>query len=126
MSLLLSLLGTPFSPDYRGAVLVLEDVDEAPHRIDRMFAQLANAGVLRRIHAMVLGKFSDCVPSDASKPHLTTPQVLDEVVEALHVPVLANLQYGHVPKKLTLPLGARVRLDAANRVLEVRESVVRS
>jgi len=78
MSLALSLLGTPFSPDYRGAVLLLEDVDEAPHRIDRMFAQLAHAGVLPRISGLVLGKFTDCVPSDPSKPHLTTPQVLDD------------------------------------------------
>jgi muramoyltetrapeptide carboxypeptidase len=125
MALYLSLLGTPYAPDLTGNILVLEDVDEAPHRVDRMFAQLDHAGVLRRISGLVLGRFTDCVPSDPSKPFLTIEQVLAEVKERLNVPLLENLQYGHLPRKLTLPLGARCRLDARSGVLEVLESAVR-
>lgn len=125
LALLVSLLGTPYSPDYRKAVLVLEDVDEAPHRVDRMFIQLELAGIPGKISALVLGKFTDCVPADPSKPHLTIEQVLEEVRRRVRVPVLANFQYGHIARKLTLPFGVRVAIDARRGVFEVKEPGVR-
>lgn len=125
LSLLMSSHGTPYAAEYRNAVLVVEDVDEAPHRVDRMFAQLRNAGVLTRISALVLGSFSDCQPPDPSKPHLTIDQVLAEVIELSPVPVLSNLQYGHIPRKLTLPLGIRARINASAGTLEIPEAAVR-
>jgi muramoyltetrapeptide carboxypeptidase len=124
LSLLISLMGTPYFPDLREALLVLEDVDEAPHRVDRMFTQLFHAGILKSISGLVLGKFTDCVPSDPSKPHLTIEQVLQEAVLKLSCPILTNFQYGHIPKKLTLPIGLRARLDTRRGVLEVLEAAV--
>jgi muramoyltetrapeptide carboxypeptidase len=126
MSLVGSLLGTRFSPDYRDSIFVLEDVDEAPHRVDRMFVQFRLAGILDRISALVLGRFTDCTPSDPKKPSLTIDEVLKETVESVRVPVLTNFQYGHIPKKLTIPLGLRAVLDVSTRTLEVMESAVRS
>lgn len=123
-SLLASLLGTRYLPGLRGAVLVLEDVDEAPHRVDRMFTQLHHAGILQSINGLVLGAFTDCVPSDPSKPHLTINQVLEEAVEQVRCPVLANLQYGHIPRKLTLPIGIQAILDSRNGTLKLPESAV--
>lgn len=124
-SLLASLIGTPYLPNLRGAILVLEDVDEAPHRVDRMFAQLRHAGILKSIAGLVLGTFTDCVPSDPSKPHLTIEQVLQEAVGALKCPVLTNLQYGHIAKKVTIPFGVRATLDARAGSLGVSEGAVR-
>lgn len=124
LSLLVSLLGTPFSPRYEGSILVLEDVDEAPHRVDRMFAQLRHAGILSSVCALVLGMFTDCVPSDPANPHLTIDQVLDEVVTSCPVPVLSNLQYGHVPRKLTIPMGVMAEVRAAEGILQVLEPAV--
>lgn len=124
MSLVSSLLGTRYSPDYRGAILVLEDVDEAPHRVDRMFVQFRLAGILDKVVALVLGRFTDCTPSDPQKPSLTIDQVLREVTESVDVPVLSNFQYGHIPRKLTLPLGLKAVLDNATRTLEVKEPAV--
>jgi muramoyltetrapeptide carboxypeptidase len=124
-SLLASLMGTPYLPNLRKAILVLEDVDEAPHRVDRMFAQLRHAGVLRAIAGLVLGKFTDCVPSDPAKPHLTTEQVLREVVDSVECPVLSNLQYGHIAKKLTIPWGVRATLDTRTMTLGISEGAVR-
>ncbi|MBI2620197.1 MAG: LD-carboxypeptidase [Ignavibacteriales bacterium] len=125
LSCLMSNHGTPYAADYRKAVLVVEDVDEAPHRVDRMFAQLRNAGVFKTITALLLGCFTDCHPPDPSKPHLTIDQVLAEVIESSPVPVLSNLQYGHIPRKLTLPIGSRTRVSASHRTLEIVESAVR-
>lgn len=124
LSLLASLLGTPYLPNLRDVVLVLEDVDEAPHRVDRMFAQLRHAGILKNITGLVLGRFTDCVPSDPTKPHLTIEQVLRETVSAVTCPVLANLQYGHIAKKMTLPFGVRATLDARTGTLSVPEGAV--
>lgn len=124
LSLVVSLLGTRFCPRFDGSILVVEDVDEAPHRVDRMFIQLKYAGILNSVRALVLGRFTDCVPSDPSKPHLTIDQVLSEIVNSVDVPVLSNLQYGHIPKKLTLPLGATAVLDASGGTLEVVEAGV--
>ncbi|MEK6755286.1 MAG: LD-carboxypeptidase [Bacteroidota bacterium] len=123
-SLLMSLMGTPFFPDLRKSLLVLEDVDEAPHRVDRMFAQLSHSGILKKISGLVLGKFIDCVPSDPTKPHLTIEQVLQEAVLKISSPVLTNFQYGHIPRKLTLPIGLRALLDTRHGVLEVLEGGV--
>jgi muramoyltetrapeptide carboxypeptidase len=124
LSLLVSLLGTPYLPALRSALLVLEDVDEAPHRVDRMFAQLRLAGVLKNIAGLLLGRFTDCVPTDPTKPHLTTEQVLQEIIENSSCPVLTNLQYGHIPKKLTLPIGIPASMDSRRGVLELMDSAV--
>jgi muramoyltetrapeptide carboxypeptidase len=124
LSLLASLMGTPYLPNLRKSILVLEDVDEAPHRIDRMFAQLHHAGISKAIAGLVLGKFTDCVPSDPSKPHLTIEQVLDDAVSRITCPVLSNLQYGHIAKKVTLPFGVRALLDSRNGALKILEGAV--
>jgi muramoyltetrapeptide carboxypeptidase len=118
-------MGTPYMPDLAKALLVLEEVDEAPHRVDRMFAQLQNAGVLKKISGIILGKFTDCVPSDPSKPHLTVEQVLQDVSQRVKCPVISNFQYGHIPRKLTVPLGLRARMDSAKGLIEVQEAGVR-
>ncbi|MEX2117682.1 MAG: LD-carboxypeptidase [Bacteroidota bacterium] len=125
LSLLISLIGTPYSPAYRDSILFLEDVDEAPHRVDRMFAQLRHAGIFRHAKALVLGRFTDCKPTDPSKPFLSIEQVLAEVEASALIPVLSNFQYGHIPRKLTIPIGIRAVVDGVRRTLEVTESAVR-
>ena len=124
-SLVMSLFGTPYLPSLRGSILVLEDVDESPHRVDRMFSQLKNAGISKSLAGLVLGQFTDCVPSDPSKPYRTIDQVLDEAVRSITFPVLMNLQYGHLAKKLTLPFGLRASLDAGSGTLNIPEGAVR-
>ncbi|MBI3004745.1 MAG: LD-carboxypeptidase [Ignavibacteriales bacterium] len=124
-SLVASLMATPYLPILKKAILILEEVDEAPHRVDRMFAQLKNAGILKNVSGILLGKFTDCVPSDASKPHLTISQVLEDLSRQVQCPVLSNVQYGHIPKKLTIPLGLTARIDTGKRLIEINESGVR-
>ena len=120
----LSLLKTPFAPDFAGSLLVLEDVDEAPHRVDRMLSQLANAHILERIAGLVFGKFTDCIPSDPSKPYIPIDQVLENAAQGLKCPVVGNFQYGHLPRKMTVPFGLRTKLDAEKGSIEVLESGV--
>ncbi len=111
LSLVAAVLGTPFAPDFTGAVLLLEDVGEAPYRIDGYLAALKNAGVLESIAAAVIGRFEDCVPEEG-KPSLELREVLEDYFLPLNIPVLLNIDYGHGKLKHTFPIGLPVRIDA--------------
>ncbi len=124
LSLIVSSLATPFSPSYRNAILVLEEIGEEPYRADRMLMHLKNAGILSQINGLLLGHFTDCDPSDPKKPHLTMPEVFDELLREVNVPTLENFQYGHIPRKLTLPFGVNTRVDADKGTVELLEAAV--
>lgn len=100
------LLATPWEPDLDGAILLLEDVGEAPYRIDRLLTQLALAGRLEQPAAIILGEFKDCGPPE------DIWQRLLELTEQRQIPLWANFPAGHGQRNLTLPLGARVELDS--------------
>ncbi|MEM8863957.1 MAG: LD-carboxypeptidase [Planctomycetota bacterium] len=110
------LLGTPFQPDTAGRVLFLEDIDEAPHRIDRMLCQMRLAGMLSQVTAVLLGDFSDC-DDDRSAAR----EVLLDYFGGLGVPVLAGCPFGHAMPNHTLPHGALVRVDATSNAVELLE-----
>lgn len=110
-SLVMSLFGTPYLPALEGAILVLEDIHEHLHRLDRMLVQLRLAGVLDRIAGLVLGQFTDCGPVEPGKPALTLPEILSEVLVGLKVPCVRGYAYGHEARKRSLPWGIRARLD---------------
>jgi muramoyltetrapeptide carboxypeptidase len=124
LALFVSTLGTPFMPSLRNAVMVLEEVDEYPHRVDRMFAQLCNAGVLQKAAAVVFGRFTECGPKDPAQPHLTVEHLLKEYAQFARGPVVGNFCYGHVPKKLTVPFGVKATIDTRKQHIGVSESAV--
>jgi muramoyltetrapeptide carboxypeptidase len=111
---LTALLGTPFFPDVKGGTLFLEDVSEHPYRIERMLTQLLHAGVLARQKAILLGQFTDyqLVAHDRG---FRVASVVGWLRSQLHIPVLTNLPYGHVPTKVLLPVGAKVELSIQQR-----------
>jgi muramoyltetrapeptide carboxypeptidase len=124
LSLIACLMGTQFLPKLRDSILFLEEVEEAPYRVDRMLAQLLNAGVLRKLAGLILGKFTDCLPTNPHDPQLTIEQVLEEYAEKILCPVMNNFQYGHIPRKLTVPLGLETRIDTKRGRIEVLENAV--
>lgn len=114
LSVLTSLLGSPYFPDVKNGILFLEDVAEHPYRIERMLTQLLHAGVLGRQKAIVLGQFTDykLVPHDRGFKLQTVVDCLRSQVKA---PVLTNLPYGHVATKVLLPVGAKSDLIVDGR-----------
>jgi muramoyltetrapeptide carboxypeptidase len=114
LSVLVSLIGTPYFPNVRGGVLFLEDVAEPPYRIERMLSQLLHAGVLAKQKAILLGQFTGykLTPHDKGFSLKTITQWLQA---QLPVPVLSNLPYGHVQTKVLLPVGAKVELLVQGR-----------
>ncbi len=110
LSLMCSLLGTPFFPDTSGAILVIEDVNEEPYRVDRMLTQLRSAGVLRKLGGLACGRFVGCVAENPDHGDLN--KVLADFVDDVPGPVVADLPYGHFSGRVCLPIGARCFLDA--------------
>lgn len=114
LSVLASLLGTPYFPQVEGGVLFLEDVAEHPYRLERMLTQLLYAGVLPRQKAVLLGQFNDYTLTSADKG-FKLASVVAWLRQRLKVPVLTNLPFGHVPTKVLLPVGARVDMAVEGR-----------
>ncbi len=114
LSVLTSLMGTPYFPEVKGGILFLEDVGEPPYRIERMLTQLLHAGVLARQKAVVLGQFTEfkLTPHDRG---FNLNSVWAWLRRQLKIPVLTNLPYGHVPTKVLLPVGKTVDLVAEGR-----------
>ncbi|MCU0756762.1 MAG: LD-carboxypeptidase [Xanthomonadales bacterium] len=113
LSVLLSLLGTPWWPGIADGLLWLEDVNETPYRIERMLLQLRDAGVLQQQRAILLGRFSDYRLSPLDDGY-DLPVVFDYLRAQLPVPVLSGLPFGHVPYKATLPNGWQAQLQVCN------------
>jgi muramoyltetrapeptide carboxypeptidase len=125
LSLLSSLMGTPWEPDTRGKILLLEDVDEDPVRIDRFISHLLVAGKLEQSAGIVLGQFLRCVPKEGRPlfvgPTLTVEEIFEYLIAPLGLPTAYGFPIGHDRQAVTVPLGVRVRLDADAGRLEILE-----
>ncbi|OGG48050.1 MAG: hypothetical protein A3F84_22505 [Candidatus Handelsmanbacteria bacterium RIFCSPLOWO2_12_FULL_64_10] len=122
LSLVCALQGTAHLPAFDGAILALEDVDEAPYRIDRMLTHLRQTGLLRQVAGIALGHFEGARPEEGAD--WTVEDVLADRTADLDIPVVCGLPYGHQRRRAVLPLGARARLDADAGRLELLESAV--
>jgi muramoyltetrapeptide carboxypeptidase len=118
LALLAALAGTPYAPDYRGALLVLEDVGEPAYRIDRMLTQLRISGALAHLAGLVVGHFTEPAPG-----HDLSPGAIDalvaEAADVAGVPAVVGVPVGHIADQWTIPLGATAHLDADALTLRV-------
>lgn len=112
-----SLLGTrhwPKAATTRGGILFLEDVNEHPYRVERSLLQLHQAGVLDAQKAVLLGDFSGYRPSPLDRGY-RLKTAIDQLRGLTRTPILTGLPFGHVPTKVTMPVGARVELLVQGR-----------
>jgi muramoyltetrapeptide carboxypeptidase len=109
-TLLETLLGTPYIPDFTGAILLLEDVEEQLYSVDRNLTQLRLAGVLDRIGGLMLGSFNGVSSEQDALLHTEVPRIALELTPE-HVPVVSNVAYGHTPHRFSLPVGAPATID---------------
>ncbi len=121
LSLLVSLLGTPYMPDTGKCILFLEEIGEEPYRVDRMLTHLENARVLSRAAGLAMGMFTDCTPKDPAAPSLSLPAIMAGKAEKAGRPFLTGLPIGHERAMVTVPLGIRARLDAGAGTLTLLE-----
>lgn len=110
LSLLVSLLGTPYDPDYHGAILFWEEIGEHPYHIDRMLMQLRNAGKFEGLRGMLIGSLTGCIPAPG-RASLSLRQIVIDATQRTRFPIIWNVRAGHLARKITLPLGFYASLD---------------
>ena len=126
LAVLCSLMGTPFMPDLTGAILLLEVVDEYPYRIDRMLNQLRLAGILERAGGLVFGPFRDCFTPEEMVDSPTLEEMLHDLTDGVAMPIVTGFPYGHVRRRLVLPIGVTATLDTAGPHLSIDQAAVRA
>ena len=122
LTVLTALAGSQYLPDFSGKILFLEDVGEAPYRIDRMFSTLKLMGALDRIAGFVFGECTDCKPGDGYGS-LTLEQILDDYIKPLKVPAYRGAMIGHIRQQFIVPMGGMMELDADAGSLRMLEPV---
>ncbi|XTZ40141.1 muramoyltetrapeptide carboxypeptidase [Salmonella enterica] len=114
LAMVTSLIGTPWLPAIRGGILVVEDINEHPFRVERMLMQLVHTGILAQQQALILGSFSNSQPNDYDAGY-TINSVVEQLRARLKIPVITGLTFGHEPQTVTLPLGAHAILQHAEK-----------
>lgn len=110
LSIVCSLLGTDYEPDWNNKVLFLEEVAEEPYRIDRMLVQLKMNGVFDKVSGIILGGFRKCEPEEKDRS-FTTNEVFTQHLNNLSIPVVKGVPFGHVREKFTIPVGVNVYIN---------------
>lgn len=112
------LLRTSAQPALENVILALEDVSEAPYRIDRMLTQWRMMGMLKAVKGIALGRFSQCEASP-NLPSLTVTEVLRDRLSDLEIPIVADLPFGHDGVNAALPVGVVAQLDGDRGILQI-------
>jgi muramoyltetrapeptide carboxypeptidase len=111
LTTLTHLLGTPFAPVFKGRILILEEINEAPYRLDRMLTQMKLAGCFNGLAGLVLGSIKNC----GTKKDIY--EIVADMFRHETFPILAGFGFGHVRGNPTIPIGAGATLDADAKVL---------
>lgn len=123
LTVLTAIVGSGYLPAWDDCVLFIEDVREAPYRIDRMLTQLALAGILSKARAVIFGNCTKCDPGEGYGS-LTVTDVLRDHLAPLGVPVWHGAMIGHIERQFTLPVGLQVEVDATAGTIKMLERAV--
>lgn len=123
LSLVAALAGTPYAADIKDSILFLEEVNEAPYRIDRWMTQLDLAGGFRNAAALVVGICENCGP-EHEDISLTLERTLGLHLHPLTIPAVSGYSIGHIRNQFTLPMGIQARIDTAAQTITLLEPAV--
>ena len=123
LSVLTSLLGSDYLPNWEGKILFLEDIGEEPYRVDRMLTQLKLNGLFDKLNGIILGNFRKCIPEEP-EISFTLEEVFDQHFKGLSIPVFYGAQIGHIKNKFTLPVGAMISMNADKGEFKLLEKAV--
>ncbi len=123
LAVLTALVGTPYAARMKGAIAFLEDINEAPYRINRMLTQLDQSGDLPHSAGAMLGVFVRC-EGTPGEPSLTLAETLEDRFGGLPIPSASGFSFGHVRQHFTIPLGIRARLDTEAFTLTLLDPAV--
>ncbi|MCC7143462.1 MAG: LD-carboxypeptidase [Candidatus Eisenbacteria bacterium] len=123
LSLLAALVGTPYCPSLDGAILLIEEIDETPSSLDRMFERLRLSGACDRLGGLILGQLTNCLPRDGASIEADGAKVAEAWARSLGVPAIAGFPHGHEALCLTLPVGVPARLETDPGQLTLLDSI---
>lgn len=123
LTVLSSIIGSDYLPDWKDKILFLEEIGEEPYRVDRMLTQLRLAGVLQQIKGVIFGKCRKC-EAETPERAFTLKQVLQRNFEDLKIPAFYGAMIGHIQRKFTFPVGIEVEMDADTGIIRQLESAV--
>lgn len=118
LTVLTSLIGSNYLPDFDGAILFLEDVGEDAYRIDRMLTQLRLSGMLEKLNGFVFGKCTKCSDSGNS---LSLKQVFEDHLHELKIPAFYGAMISHEEQNITLPVGVQALINADTGTIKLLE-----
>lgn len=118
LSLICSSLGTPYEINTTDNILFLEETSEPPYKIDRMLTQLILSGKIESCSGLILGQFTNC-NIENHKESFPANQVIIDRLLSIKKPIISNLMSGHCDPNLTLPIGAKIRLDCKNKQIKI-------
>lgn len=122
LSLITSTIGTPFEIDTNEKILLIEDIDEPPYKIDGMLNQLELAGKLANVSAILIGDFARAKPRK-DRPSLTIDEVFENYFQKLSCPVIKGFKIGHCLPHFSVPLGAKAVIDLPKKMLSIEPGV---
>lgn len=122
ISVLDSMIGSSFEPDFEGKLVYLEDVGERTYRMDKMVFHLLSGTNLEKAAGIVLGACDDCDAGD--EPRLSLRTALDDLLRPLGIPVAYGLSFGHIGRQVTIPNGIRAHFDADRMQFGLLEEAV--
>lgn len=124
LTLISSLMGTPYELDFKNKIVFLEDIGEKPYRLDRMVTQLLLAGKLQQAAGVILGVFNGC-EKGANDNSLSLKEMIIDRFEGLNIPVIYGLSFGHIGNNFTLPMGLKAEMNTDKKTLMLLEKAVR-
>lgn len=122
ISVLDSIIGTRFEPDFENRIVYLEDIGEKTYRVDKMVFHLLSGTNLKSAAGIVMGVFEDCNVND--EPTLSLKEALDDLLKPLGIPVSYGLSFGHIRRMITIPTGIRAAMDADRNSFRLLEAAV--
>ena len=127
LSLVVSVIGTPYDVDTENKIIFLEEVGEEPYRVDRMITQMLEAGKFEKASGVALGVFSGCKPKPDESGIISSfsvQEVLFDRLFNLNIPVVYGMSFGHITNKFTLPFGIEAELDSLEQKITLLEPAV--
>ncbi len=124
LSVLASIVGSSYLPNWKNTILFVEEVGEEIYRVDRMLTQLKLGGILEQLAGFIFASCSDCDREEDDKPTLTLRQVLLESIAPLGIPAWYGSAIGHIQHNFTVPLGVEVEVDAEKGTILMLEPAV--
>ena len=112
---LIALMGTPYQPDFRGCILLLEDVFSEPFQTDSRLSQLHLAGIFDHVAGVIFGTFSNCIAKHNPERDGTIEDVISEWSQKITVPTIKEFPYGHIDRRCVLPIGKEIVLDVSSQ-----------